>query len=394
MTTSSPRIEPCGYRATAWLGETEVASSSAALRVDEPGAAPTLYFPVDDVHFERLSSAGDGPVVRVVDHLAGPLAPLSGKAVFDGERVRLELLDTVDGEDPRAATVKRFPNWGDARHLLELFELRPAGFRRYTSAGRHDHRRPVVEGSQMLGQAIVAACREVPARRPVFAAMVFLRAADAAAPLCFELDELSEGRTFAGLSAQVVQHDRRCAAGTILLDRTADDVVRHHAPPPEVPGPFDCPPLDMGVTGRDIRVVDGAYDDDPGAPVGPPEIAAWVRFREVPDDPALHAGLLAQFTGHMSIAAALRPHAGFGQQQAHRTLSTAVNAISFSLHRDARVDRWVLYRHRSTFAGDGMTHSECRVNDEAGDLVASFTVDCMVRGFRAPHGPIDARTTL
>ena len=33
---------------------------------------------------------------------------------------------------------------------------------------------------------------------------------------------------------------------------------------------------------------------------------AWVRFRDVPDDPPIHAGLLAQFTGHMPIAAALR----------------------------------------------------------------------------------------
>ena len=42
----------------------------------------------------------------------------------------------------------------------------------------------------------------------------------------------------------------------------------------------------MGVTGRDLRVVDGAYTADPDAPVGPPELDAWVRFRDVPDDPA------------------------------------------------------------------------------------------------------------
>ena len=90
----------------------------------------------------------------------------------------------------------------------------------------------------------------------------------------------------------------------------------------------------------------------------------------------------------------LRPHAGFGQAQAHRTLSTAVNAITFALHRDVRVDRWVLYHHASTFAGAGMTHSECRVHDEEGDLLASFTAECMVRGFGAFRGPIDDRTSL
>ena len=150
----------------------------------------------------------------------------------------------------------------------------------------------------------------------------------------------------------------------------------------------------MGVTGRDIRVADGAYTNEADAPVGPPVVDAWVRFREVPADPALHAGLLAQFSGHMSIAAALRPHAGISQAQAHRTLSMGINAINLSLHRDVRVDEWVLYRHLSTFAGDGMIHTECRAHDIEGDLLASFTVEAMVRPFPAGTGTVDDRTAL
>src|SRR5207244_3721908 len=194
-------------------------------------------------------------------------------------------------------------------------------------------------------------------------------------------------------AVHVSQGDRRCAAGTLLLDVTAPDVIRHDVEAPTVAGPYDSPPYDMAVTGRDIRVVDDAYTDDPGAPVGPPVLDAWVRFREVPDDPYLHAGLLAQFTGHMSIAAALRPHAGIGQRAAHRTLSTAVNAIAISLHADVRADRWMLYHHVSTFAGDGMTHSDCRVHDEEGGLLASFSVDAMVRRFEGA-GPVHERAAL
>ena len=119
-----------------------------------------------------------------------------------------------------------------------------------------------------------------------------------------------------------------------------------------------------------------------------------MRFRDVPDDQPVHAGLLAQFTGHLSIAAALRPHAGIGQDQAHRTLSTAINAISLSIHADVRADRWMLYHHRSTVAGDGMTHSECRVHDEEGLLVASFTVDAMVRAFADRTGEADYRSAM
>jgi acyl-CoA thioesterase len=150
----------------------------------------------------------------------------------------------------------------------------------------------------------------------------------------------------------------------------------------------------MGVTGRDLRVVDGAYGDDADAPVGPPVIDCWVRFRELPDDPPLHAGLMAQFMGHIPIATALRPHAGVGQSAAHRTLSMGINAIGLSVHRDVRADEWMLYHHHSTFAGDGMTHADCRVFTEGGELLASFSVEAMVRPFAEGDGARDERTAM
>src|SRR5262249_40648861 len=157
------------------------------------------------------------------------------------------------------------------------------------------------------------------------------RVVDARAPYAIELDPVALGRTFSAFGARAVQGEKVCAAGTLLLDVTAPDVVRHEEPAPDVAGPADSPPYDMWVTGRDIRIVDGAYTNDPDAPVGPPDLYAWVRVRDVPDDQPIHAALLAQFTGHVSIATALRPHAGVSQSQAHHTLSTAVNAITLSI---------------------------------------------------------------
>jgi acyl-CoA thioesterase II len=319
---------------------------------------------------------------------------LSGLVAFDHERVRVELLDPGTPEDPRAGSVKRFPTWGDASHLIAVMDVRSEEDGTYTSVARGSHRRPIVEGSQMLGQAIAAAGRHAPGRRVVSAHMVFVSVADAYEPLRFDINELSSGRTFSTLQADVSQAGRRCATGILLLDVTAADVIRHGAPAPPVAGPLDCRPYDMSVMGRDVRVVDDAYTDDPDAPVGPPVIDAWVRFGEVPSDPCLHAGLLAQFTGHMSVAAALRPHEGVGQRDAHRTLSTAINAIGISFHCDVRADRWMLYHHESTFAGDGITHSECRVHDESGALLASFTVVAMVREFRGGAAAADDRTAL
>jgi acyl-CoA thioesterase len=377
--------EPPPPLARARHGDRIVAESTRAVRVDEPGMPPTLCFPaadtVGDVGELVVSSEDDTPPF------------LDGHVRFDPDRVQIELVEG-EGGDPRDVAVTAFPNWGDASHLADLLDVRSVAPGAYRSVARSDWRRPVVEGSQMLGQAMVAAQREAPGRRPVWAAMTFSRVADAAEPLDISLDPVADGRTFTTYATRVCQAGKVCAAGTVLLDRTAPDAVRHAADPPAVPGPLDCPRFDMSVTGRDVRFVDDAYTGDPEAPVGPPVLDAWVRFRRLPDDPALHVGLLAQFTGHIPIAAALRPHAGIGQDQAHRTLSTAINAITISIHDEIHADRWMLYHHHSTFAGDGMTHAECRVHDEGGALLASFTVDAMVRPFADPTATQDDRTAL
>lgn len=264
--------------------------------------------------------------------------------------------------------------------IVELLDVVDHGDGRYL--GRADSsagERRVVEGSQILGQSVVAAMRRSPGRRPVSAWMAFVRTADPTDPLDFAIEPVTEGRTFTAIRAMVRQADRVCATGNLLLDVTAPDVIRHAVTASDVLGPDASRPSAFASDERDVRIVGDIDVGDPDAPTGPPELDAWVRFADVPADPALHTGLLAHFTGQLSIAAALRPHAGIGQDDAHRALSTAVNTISLSVHAPVRADRWMLYRHRSTFAGDGMTHSECRVHDEAGALLASFTNDCMVR---------------
>jgi len=377
---SRPGLSPLGCRARALAGDQVVADSAGAVRLDDPEQPSSLWFPLADV-------ASDPPGV------VSPPArfeALAGFVGFDPARVTIEVLDTAPGEAP---VVLRWPTWGDAADLVAVMDVMPAEDGTWSSSARAMPDRPVVEGSQMLGQAIVAAMRLMPGRRVVSAHMAFVRPADARRPLRFVLDEVSAGRAFGSFAARVEQEGRVCAAGTLLLGVPAADVIAHAEPAPAVAGPYESEPYDMGVTGRDLRVVDAAYTSDPDAPVGPPELDAWVRFRSVPDDVALHAGLLAQFTGHLSIAAALRPHAGLGEAQAHHTLSTAINAIALSLHADVRVDQWLRYHHRSTSAVGGMTHSECRVYDEAGTLVASFTVDAMVRAF-AGGAVGDTKTSL
>lgn len=130
-----------------------------------------------------------------------------------------------------------------------------------------------------------------------------------------------------------------------------------------------------------MRVVDDAYDPDPNR-VGPPELFVWTRFRDAPEQDYLHAALLTQSSTHWTVAAALRPHAGFGEAMAHRSISTGITMATITFHDDVDVTKWLLYATRVTYAGRGHAQSEGRVHTEDGTVVASYSVHAMMRGLQ------------
>ena len=210
--------------------------------------------------------------------------------------------------------------------------------------------------------------------------MYFPRAASFDSPLALTVDVLRGGRTFSTAEVRVTQDEKLRSVGLFLLDAGAPDVIGGNTAMPDIGRPCDAVPLDMRVTGREIRIVDGAYDPDPDR-IGPPHIHAWVRFRDVPSEPYLHAALLAQSTSHWTIAAAMRPHPGFGEALAHVTLSTGIMGVSIAFHDDVDVTQWLLYSNPAIHAGRGLAQGEGHVFTEDGRLVASYTVQAMIRDF-------------
>jgi acyl-CoA thioesterase II len=267
----------------------------------------------------------------------------------------------------------------DLRDLLDAFDVQPAGEGRFRARCLDGSGRDVVDGSQILAQALVAACKSQPEKAAKSAHMIFARAATVHAELELEVEALHAGRSFGSVSVTARQGERLCARGLVLLDRDTPDLVRHQARMPAVAGPEAAPPYEMGVSGRELRIVDGAYTADPEA-VGPPELHAWLRYREAPSEPYLAQALLAHFTGHLSIATAMRPHRGIGEAMAHRSLTTGVLAITLSFHDPVRVDEWMLYAHESAHAGRGLAYSRAQIFTESGRLVASFSQESMLRG--------------
>ena len=211
--------------------------------------------------------------------------------------------------------------------------------------------------------------------------MIFCKSAAFDSTLEVDVNVLHRGRTFSTVDVKVSQRDKLRSAGLLLLDTGAGDVIRSSISMPDVPRPADVPEMiTFRVTGRDLRVIDGAYDGDPNR-IGPPEIYAWCRFKEAPEHAYLHTALLAQSTTHWTIAAAMLPHAGFGEDRAHSTLSTGVMSIAMAFHEEVDVTQWLLYANPAVYAGNGLAQGEGHVFTEDGRLVATYTLQAMIRDF-------------
>jgi acyl-CoA thioesterase II len=406
---SSPgyRIDllPCPDQGQAWAGDLLLAESDRCLLVRETKHVDRLYFPEQDVRWEYFEAtghhticpfkgqadywtltssdgAGEENVVWTYCEPFPEVAGLKGYVCFYHERLRVVTSETwPDG----SVVSTRFPAWGDAAELIRLMDVQPAGHGHFTAPAYGDTARDVVEGGQLLGEAIVAASKALPGQRVTSASMIFSKAASFTAPVDLDVEVLRGGRTFSNVEVRLNQHATLRATGLLLMDAGAPDVIKHAATMPDVPGPDQAVPYaDFGVSARELRVVDAAYDRSPDR-IAPPEIHIWARFRDTPAEPYLHAALLAQSATHWTIAAALLPHPGYSEAAAHVTLSTGIMQITFNFLDDVDVTQWLLYANPAIWAGKGLAQGQGQVFTQDGRMVASYSVQAMIRGFeRAP----------
>lgn len=407
-------LVPCKGRAVVKVGGTVLADSTRAVRVIETDHVERLYFPEGDVAVDLLESndheticpfkgratywsltEGDPPVEDVFWAYRQPFAEVAGLEGLLGvyhEKVGVEVMVSAVWPDGGTSS-NRFPVWGDQDDLVSVLDARPLENGAFLAPGYHVRERNVVEGGQLLGQAIVAAARTVPEQRITWVSMTFARAADFDDPIQIDVDQTHRGRTFSTLSTRSVQRGKLIAPALVLLDVGAPDTIRATAEMPDVAGPEDSEPREMSVTGRDVRVVDGAYSSDP-AKVGPPAIHAWVRFRDSPDELCLRQALVAQASTHWTIGAAMLPHPGVGEALAHVTLSTGPMAMSLSFHDDAPLDQWFLYSTNAFWSGRGLVQGDTRVWTRDGVLLASYSLQAMVRGMLAGAAGRDATNAM
>lgn len=279
--------------------------------------------------------------------------------------------------------------------LLDLFDVQPGAGGTYVGqtgiAGADE--RQVVEGSQVLAQAIVAVAKRFPEKSVRSAYAVFARAILVGPPVELAIDVVAEGRSTATAVVNVTQNGKRCITVTAFTDVPSADVIRHHLPRPAVAAPSEANVSEMPMAGRQLRLVDVVDVNSPDE-VGPPELFAWLHYDPIPARDDLAKALIAYFTGHLGISTTMRAHEGIGTAQAHLTVSTAPMTIAVSFHEPFAWDGWLLYSHESTQVGAGMSYVRGAVHTEQGELLASFAQDAMIRPLRTTDTSIGAESRL
>jgi acyl-CoA thioesterase len=207
---------------------------------------------------------------------------------------------------------------------------------------------------------------------------VFVRGGAPETKLLFEVQRLHAGRSFGTLEVSVRQGERLCTRSLVLVHRPDAHFISHRDDPPKVPPPESCVPAPQAGRGWDVRVPEGVDIADPQA-LGPPELAIWSRFVDVPQDAWMSRALLGYASDGFLIGTAMRPHPGIGQALAHVSISTTVITQTLTFHEEFDAGEWLLLAHRSSHAGHGRSFGRADVFSTEGLLVASYAQENVIR---------------
>jgi acyl-CoA thioesterase-2 len=220
-----------------------------------------------------------------------------------------------------------------------------------------------VFGGQVLAQALVAAGRTVDAEIPVHSLHAyFLRPGDPETPIVFDVDRIRDGRSFTTRRVVAIQHGRaifNMATSFHVLETGPE----HSDPMPDVPAPEDIAPTPRPQWRRSEQLDRSAAEWQKEQPiemrfVGTPSWARtepraadqdlWLRaVGTLPDDPMLHAAIVAYASDFMLLSTATLPHApSWGEG----TFMTASLDHVMWFHRPCRADEWLLYHCHSPAA--------------------------------------------
>jgi acyl-CoA thioesterase-2 len=250
-----------------------------------------------------------------------------------------------------------------------------------------------VFGGQVLGQALSAACQTVPEERPAHSLHgYFMRAGDAAKPIVYTVDCIRDGKSFTTRRVVAVQKGRAIfsMAASFQIEEPGFD---HQDEMPDVKGPDDLEPEIETARRLADRIPAELREKllcakpieirhvDPVNPFKPEKMEpvryAWFRAIDtLPNDVSAHQYLLAYASDFSLVGTALYPH---GKTFWDPKMQTASLDHALWLHRDFRMDDWLLYAMQSPSASRARGLSIGRIFTRDGRLVATVSQEGLIR---------------
>jgi acyl-CoA thioesterase II len=253
-----------------------------------------------------------------------------------------------------------------------------------------------VFGGQVIGQALVAACRTVEDRRPHSLHGYFILPGDPSAPIIYEVERVRDGKSFSTRRVKAIQHGHSIFTLSASF-QVEESGLEHQIAMPAAPSPEDLPDdaeMRRSVTPNmpemvrryfererpiELRPVDfGRYlEASPRDPV----FSVWIRATSaLPDDPAIHQCVLAYASDMTLLDSALVAH---GKSVFDRDIQAASLDHALWFHRPFRADEWLLYTQDSPSSGGARGFSRGSIFTRDGVLVASVAQEGLIRQRRS-----------
>jgi acyl-CoA thioesterase II len=252
-----------------------------------------------------------------------------------------------------------------------------------------------VFGGQVIGQALVAACRtveEVTVRPPHSLHAYFLLGGDPKVPIIYEVDRIRDGKSFTTRNVKAIQHGHAIFSMSVSF-HVHEEGLSHQFAMPNVPKPEDLPDeaeLKARVWPQMPEPVRRYYERERPIELRPVEynrylgdtlkdgrFHVWMRATgRLPDEPAIHQCVLAYASDMMLLDAALIPH---GKSVFSEDIMAASLDHALWFHRPFRADEWLLYVQDSPSLADSRGFSRGLIFAEDGTLVASVAQEGLLR---------------
>jgi acyl-CoA thioesterase II len=284
------------------------------------------------------------------------------------------------------------------QELVDILNLEPLELNLFR--GRSPQSRwQRVFGGQVIGQALVAACRtvgDVRARPPHSLHAYFLIGGDPKVPIIYEVDRIRDGRSFTTRRVVAIQHGHAIFSMSVSFDLD-EPGLSHQFEMPDVPKPEDLPseaefkekvwPLMPEAVRRyyererpiELRPVE--YNRYIGEAPQDGRFHVWVRATgRLPDEPAIHQCVLAYASDMTLLDAALIAH---GRTVFSDDIMAASLDHALWFHRPFRADEWLLYAQDSPNLAGSRGFARGLIFSRDGRLVASVAQEGLLRQRRA-----------